>query len=344
MIQRSMGRRWRSIVVPLALFRLTGQAAEFVGWMLFARTLGTSGFGEVSVVFLLCRYAGVVADFGATYRGSRDIVTAGRFGAVLAFVRLRTWLAIGLAALIAPVLAFSGHAYLAPLSLVSLALGLNRDWVALGLERGARAGLTASVQGAAILASALFVSSPGAVAMSVGVCYAVAAIMSVILNPLPAESNDARGRIKGWALLAVLAAQITASTDTVLLGILGSVSAAGIYAAVYRLPNAFIAILTILLSSLVPIATTSRVDRGDFHDAFFGQAIRTSTIGAGIVTLAAPLAVYATPTLFGPDYAAGRAPLAILMLATAIIVWTAPLHAFAVASGHARAVVGHSQG
>ena len=52
----SLGQRWRSVAVPMAFLRLGGQALEFLGWIIFARKLGTSGYGTLAVAFLVARY------------------------------------------------------------------------------------------------------------------------------------------------------------------------------------------------------------------------------------------------------------------------------------------------
>src|SRR4029079_19517457 len=86
----------RAVAVPMALLRLGGQAAEFVGWAILARRLGTSAFGDVAIAFLLARYAGLVADWGASFRGARDVAARGRHGSVHAYVRKRSLIAAGL--------------------------------------------------------------------------------------------------------------------------------------------------------------------------------------------------------------------------------------------------------
>ena len=57
-------------------------------------------------------------------------------------------------------------------------------------------------------------------------------------------------------LLAILANQILSSADTLMVAFFAGVTDAGIYAAVYRLPNAWLALLVILRSArLLPMAT-----------------------------------------------------------------------------------------
>src|SRR3954465_3877893 len=65
MTEPSMAKRWRATTLPYLALRGGGQAAEFVGWVILARRLGTEAFGELAVAALACRYAGLVADWGA---------------------------------------------------------------------------------------------------------------------------------------------------------------------------------------------------------------------------------------------------------------------------------------
>jgi O-antigen/teichoic acid export membrane protein len=321
----------------MAALRLSGQAFEFAGWALLARRLGTSAFGDLAVAFLLARYAGLIADWGASFRGARDVAAEGRHGSIGAFVRKRRRTAIVLAALAAIVTVALQRPGLAPMALVVLSLGLSRDWIAVGREQGARAGVPIAVQGVVILGSSFLASTSTAGAVAVGAGYAVAALMSVLLNRVDSESNaDAFGSAHGWVLAAVLANQITSSTDTVLLRLLQSASAAGIYAAVYRIPNAWLAVLSLLLGSLLPMATSSLVDDRAAHDALRQRSLRVSLAGAVFILLLIPVSWLVTPALFGADYEPGRGPLAILMVATALITLAAPLHPFALSMGKDR--------
>ena len=50
-----------------------GQATEFVGWVVLARQLGATEFGGLSVAMLICRYGGIIRDWGASIRGVCDV-------------------------------------------------------------------------------------------------------------------------------------------------------------------------------------------------------------------------------------------------------------------------------
>ncbi len=267
------------------------------------------------------------------------MASKGRHGSVHAYVRKRSLLAAGLGLGGALLAVAIGQAELAPFAVVIVSIGMSRDWIAIGRERGLRAGIPLAVQGAVLVALSLVITTPGGAALAVAAAYGLSVITSILLNPLDPEVGDDEemsSNTYGWILAAVLANQVTSSTDTVLLGLLQSTSAAGIYAAVYRIPNAWLAILTLMLGSLLPMATTSRHEDIEGHHRLRARSLKVSAIGAGLVLLVTPISWFLVPVLFGPAFDSGRAPLVILMVATAVITLAAPLHPFALSSGHDR--------
>jgi O-antigen/teichoic acid export membrane protein len=64
--------------------------------------------------------------------------------------------------------------------------------------------------------------------------------------------------------------------------------------------------------------------------------MRLSLAGAVLILLLIPASWVVTPLLFGTAYESGRGPLAILMVATAVITLAAPLHPFTLSSGKDR--------
>jgi O-antigen/teichoic acid export membrane protein len=334
----SLGQRWRSVAVPMAFLRLGGQALEFVGWIVFARRLGTSGYGTLAVAFLVARYAGLVADWGASFRGARDVAADGRHGSIRRYVRKRAWAATGLALAGASLAIVLGQPGLAPMAVVVLSLGFSRDWIAIGRERGGRAGLPLALQGGLIAGLSWTATSAPTATLVVAFGYGVAGLASVLLNPLgPEPENVGAGTAHTWILAAVLANQITSSTDTVLLSVLRSSSQAGIYAAVYRIPNAWLAALGLMLGSLLPVATSSHREDREGHLRLRSRSMQVSGVGALVILALIPVSWFLTPLLFGPSYKPGQVPLAILMVATAVITFTAPLHPFAMSAGRDRA-------
>ncbi len=331
------GQRVRSITLPYVGLRSLGQAAEFVGWIVLARRLDPSGLGEVAVGFLLCRYAGLVADWGAIGRGARDVAAAGRHGSVRGYLQLRTSIAAALSVVGSALFVLTGHAVMVPLIVVLMSVGMNRDWISLGMERGFRAGLPAAVQGVVLMGASVTADTPGMGAAVVGVGYGVGLAASLMLNPAPDDKATARpGRQDHWLLVALIANQVTSSLDILLLNWMASTTDAGIYATVYRFPNAFVALLGGVIGALVPIATrTHHEDEGE-HGRLVSRSLRVSALSASAVLASAPVLYYLIPVVLGDAYAPGRVPMVLLVVATAVITLMAPLHSVLVARGRDR--------
>jgi O-antigen/teichoic acid export membrane protein len=137
-------------------------------------------------------------------------------------------------------------------------------------------------------------------------------------------------------LLAILSNQVLSSADTFLLAALGPVSRVGVYAAVYRLPNGWLALLVILRGGLLALATsTLRDDPGRFLQ-LRRSSLRWSTIAGGALVAVIPLAFVAIPVVLGPAYRSGQWPAVLLLLATAVGTASAPLHQLFLAFGDDR--------
>ena len=332
----SLGSRWRAVTGPLLAIRLFGQAAEFVGWVVLARRLGAHDFGRLAVAFLVCRYAGLVADWGASLRGVLDVAGDRGAGVVRALVRRRSTVTCALVVAYVAGASLAGAARLAPLALVIASLGLSRDWLSLGRERGVRSAFPIAVQGTLVLAAALVVPVHQAPAIPVALGYGAAAALSILLNRLPA---GARGRLAGldaWMLLAILATQVISSLDTILLATLRSSGEAGIYAAIYRFPNGWIAVLIIAMYGLLPVVTRAlREDPGALPE-LRRSLLRWSLAAAAMLVLLAPVAYVAVPTVFGASYRSGRGPVVLLLIGTAIQTAAVPMHSLYLARGTER--------
>lgn len=315
--------------------RSAGQALEFVGWVLVARRLGTSSFGAVAIAFALCRYGGLIADWGATISGPRDVARAGG-SASAALIRRRRVMGFSLTAVAVAVAVIGGWTELAPMSLVILARGLGRDWLALGREQMTRAGLPAVVQGTGMVVGAIASSSPGAIVVGIGGAYLLGALVSVALNRAQITAGKS-APAESWMLLALLANQLLLDLDVILIGALSSSSDAGIYAAVYRLPNALNSLIALGLMTALPAVTRAVTDDPGAFRSVRKRAIRVSaTLGGGAaVALPVPVMVL-VPILLGSDYRSGGASAAILMVGVCVAMMAAPLHPLYLAVGSDR--------
>lgn len=324
--------RWARAAAGFAGLRLVGQGAEFVAFVLFARHLGPDGFGRFWLAFLAARYLGLVGDWGASIRGARDVAGAVGADLHLALVRRRevasSVLAVGF---VAATLAI-GHPDLAWLALCVAGRGMNRDWMSLGAADGARAGLPAAVQGLALVILATVARGVLDPAAAVGAAYALGLVVSRHLNPLPHGSATAeRVRVNGWGLSAAIADQVSLSADSFLLALLLSTMAAGVYGAVYRLPNAASTVLGLVIT-VVTAGITEAVARDPMsRGALRRRSLRTSALAGMAVFALAPVAVLLVEPVFGAEFRAGRSAAGILTVALGLVCAGAPLHSLVLA-------------
>ncbi len=331
----SIGQRWRVTTLPYLVLEGIGQGTEFVGWVLLARRLGAHDFGVLIVAVLVCRYGGLIADWGASIRGVRD-VAEGRHPTVIRALNRRRVRATAVLSVVYLVgAAAAGRPRLMPLVVMLVCIGLNRDWIALGREKGARSGLPALMQGLVMLGIAL-VSSASQPAVAPTLAYGCGLLLSISLNRLPPAEQGGGTSVDGWMLMAVLATQVLSSADTFLITAFLSASSAGIYAAVYRFPNGWLALLVILRGGLLPLATSIRRDHPEQFDVLRRASLRWSTRSAiGLVGLI-PVFYVAISIVYGHEYDPGRWPAVVLLASTALATATAPLHHLYLAFGDDR--------
>ncbi len=326
--------------MPLVVLRVTGQGSEFLAFVLLARHLGTADFGRLSVAFLLCRYLGLVADWGASLRGPRDVAAGAGAGVAIALVRRRYVITAAMSvAYLAGVLAL-GRPEFALIAVTIVGRGLGRDWMALGQERAVRAGTPSALQGLVVLAGSVFVTRISTAAIPIAAGYAVGAVASIALNRLPHRGGEKDVDVSGWMLVTLLADQVTASTDTVLLAGLRSASEAGIYAAVYRLPNAWVTLIGLGVLALIPSATRRLAEDRHQLKALRDRALRRGALLAVVLAVTIPPSYFLVPTIFGDAYRAGQLPLLLLLIATAVNALAAPLHPIYVALARDRGQAG----
>jgi O-antigen/teichoic acid export membrane protein len=319
-------RTWRHVGLPFLVLRVAGQAGEFAAFVVLTRQLSPGDFGRLSVAFLVARYLGLVADWGASVRGARDVARGDDPAAIHALVVRRTRVSWALAAAFAlGALAFGRVAFVA-LAAVVLARGVNRDWLSLGRERGFASGASSLVQGVALVALTLFARSPAQAAAALAAGYLAGLVVSFVVNPHHKPAGHGDVRVDGWILGAVLADQVTISADTLLLAWLRTSSLAGVYAAVYRIPNAWMTLIGLTVFGAVA-STAKRVAQGTHEDAKALQrrALGVGTKAAGVILLSAIPAYALVPIVFGDEYAPGRGPLVILLVATACMALAASM-------------------
>lgn len=312
-----------------------GQALEMVAWLVMARRLGPGPNGVLVVSFLLARYAGLVVDWGGNLSGARDAAVAVDDDQVAAFVHHRRRLGLVGAALLAAGFLATGHSELWPMALAVAAVGFQVDWLALG--RGDAGGAVAPwlVRGGVMLTGSVLVSELAAAVVVVAVAMVGAAVCSVLLTRPPSRHGNGR-RPSAWPLVAVLAAQVYISVDTLVLAWMRGSDEAGIYGAVYRIPLAWTTIVGLVVAALVPAVATELKGSDASLSTVVRRSRRMGWVATAVVLASlVPLWLLFDP-IFGTDYRDGRVPVIVLMLAVAAATASAPLGATVLATGRDR--------
>jgi O-antigen/teichoic acid export membrane protein len=317
---------WQERRLLVVALRLLGQVLEFLAWVVLARRLPAEVLGELTVAFLACRYGGLLADWGARYSGMRHVAAGLPLAGLRPLLRRRRHLSAVLGVVFLIWALGTGTAVLLPLLAVLLQQGLNRDWISLGQRRMFVAGFPALLQGGVLLLLvAVLPAHPFPIALALGVAYATALVVSLRVNPSPSAEPGptAAARVPGWMVVAVLADQALATLDVFLLALLASSADAGMYAAVYRLPNAWLAVVGLISASSIPAAAASlSADPTAVHQRR-GRLLRRGLAAGGLTLTGVPLVFLTVPALFGEDYARAAAAAAVLVGASAVVTLTA---------------------
>ena len=159
----------------------------------------------------------------------------------------------------------------------------------------------------------------------IGAAYVVSAILSVLLNRLQHRRAAPGVTADGWLLLAGLADQVFLTADALLLAVLVSTRVAGIYSAVYRIPNAWMTVVGLLITGLLPGITRRLTQHPDELARLRRRALQMGGAVAVVVVVSIPIAYALVPVVFGSAYESGQIPMCILLGASAVMTCTAGL-------------------
>lgn len=337
-MQPTSGTSWARAGAGFTVTRIVGQGMEFLGFVVLARQLGSEAFGAFWLAFLVARYLAVIGDWGANMRGARDVAGQADPAQLAALVRRRVQVSVALAATFVGALVLANRPGLAVLAACIISRGTNRDWMRLGAAKGLSAGMPSVIQGVVLLLLVLTVETSTQASLATATAYLVGLAASLRLNRLPRRApGQTHPPVDGWLLTGALADQVSLTADSLLLGSLVSVKSAGIYGAVYRLPNAASTVL-----GLVVVVTTARLAANLSLSADGGRKdlrrslIVSAAVAVGLACLA-PLARALVVPVFGEQYRSGQTAAAVLFVALAVVCAGAPLHASALAARQDRA-------
>ena len=335
-------RSWRLIVRRSAALLAGEGVARIIGFLvvlLLARRLGPDGFGVLVLGLTLVAWFTFVVDSGTELMNVRDIARRpDQFRQIAEQVLgLRLALSVlAVAVFVAGVELFARSDFtrdtVVLFALLLPAIALNLRWMVLGVG-GSRAVATGNVVGrVVVLVGAVLLVADAHDIRRVPVLEAVAELTyaAIVLGFVGSRLGWLRPRadLRVWAstlrqslplMISGVSRAIIFSFDVIVIGIALGPHDLGIYGVASR-PVAFAAgaVGLFSLSFLSAFSATAQRDAATLH----GRALRTSVAFcvafAAALTAAAPL----VPFVFGKQYAASVAVLAI-------IAWRIPLVAFA---------------
>lgn len=333
----------RSTASPLAALRIAGQAAEFLGIATLGRRYGASDFGVISVAYVVARYAGLVADRGASLTAARDFALSSNPWPQVAYRLASRRRAALTLAMIFIVGSFVVEPAVAPLGVCVLARGLNRDWIALAQHRGFRAGASNAIQGLSLAILILLIANGQMIeaTLSIAAANAIGMVLSIVLNRLPNDeggynSLDLVGTRDRWSVTIVLADQVISAADITLISLMSSTTQAGLYAAAYRFPNGWTLAQGLIVAGLIPGVTTTILRQPGTYGALRRRCLKAGALAASLCVALIPITCWLLVLLFGESFAAAQGPLVVLMLAAAASTVTIGLFPVVAALGKER--------
>ncbi len=317
--------------------RVLSQAFEFALWVVAVNRLTLAEAGVLAVALLAARYAGFLADWGATFTGSREVAQHGDSSGGVATLLRRREIAtlVSCAAFIGGIVLYD-QLVMWPLVGTILFRGLNRDWISLGVGKSVVAATSNLI--AQSLALVIGLAAPASwLPGAFGLGAVVGLAFSLRTNPRAGVETPGSGSSgSGWYVIAGLAGLIYTTADTFMLGALRTAEEVAVYSSVYRLPNAWLLVVGLSVGALVPrIAARLAAAPGE-RAKLRSNLSKVSVLCAFALVAATPVVLWLSPLLFGPEFSAGKTPLAILMVATAATTIGAPFQILVIVDGSDR--------
>ncbi len=315
---RQLSRNFLSIIVSDILRRLLG----FLAIAYLARTIGTAGFGLVSIGFTVLSYALIVSSAGLTTFGIREIAQGGGKESVntitgfrmMAGVFVYTIVVIVVKLVVADELTARFIVFLC-FSLIANAVLL--DWYFLGKERMAVVGLSRILSASVyLLVLIIFVhSGQDIIWVAIGAVTgdSLAAIMLMILHKR--ENGDLRMQFEPGALRSLagkslvlsggnILASLTVNLPPLVLGIMLTITQVGVYSAASKLVFFLLMLDRVSSVLLLPAASRLQADSPEKLSNRLGIAVKW------IVATTLPLSIGGTllagkliSIVFGVQYA-----------------------------------------
>jgi O-antigen/teichoic acid export membrane protein len=305
--------------------RILAQGSEFAAWIILAHRLPTQRLGALAIAYLVCRYAGLIGDLASPFAGVRAVARRDPPPDIAALVRVRERLSAGLVVLTAAGLLVVS-AQFAPLAVVILFRGSDRDWIALGRGRQMRAGVAPLVAAWSLVVAAVACDTPLSISVVIGLGHVVAVMLSRWLNRGVGSPSSLRGAARRAVpmTVVVIGDQFYQSSDVLLVGAFLGTSSAGIYSTLYRFPAAWLASVGLVTAGWLRTAT-ERSQSADGHAANLRLALRCVRVAGASVVLLAPAVWFGVPLLLGSPFDHFRGTALILVAAAVTGTAAAPM-------------------
>jgi O-antigen/teichoic acid export membrane protein len=337
---------------------VVGQLIGFVALAIASRRLGPDNLGAYNFAYSITLYFGLLANFGFTMMGIRDVARHPERAREVAaeVVALRSVFALlgfGAMVALAPVLAADETSRrILPITAAMLLTGtMTFDWVFQGLQRMrvvAVARVSGQVVYGALVPVVLVGGATGAIRFAWLNVAGLAVTAAITLGATWRRSGPPFARVDWRRVrrrlvlslpigISFAIIQIYYSIDSVMLGYMRGTDEVGQYAVAYKAPLALIGIGTTYVAALYPHAAALFVED---RERLRRQVMRLSSL---CVTIALPLGIGATvagsglmPVLFGSKYGPAGTPFVLLVWAVAVILVSMNFGNVLLASGDER--------
>lgn len=364
----SLGAAVRGFGV-LAASSLLSQLIAFAALAYVARRIGVTNLGAYTLTVTIAGYFGLVANLGVSYLATRDIATRPDDGVSIlrqalaiqvplsillygAFIALAPGLVHGdVAVRMVPVVGLLLFTNAATLDWVLLSLGRSRTvatWRLIGqVIYGALVPILV-IPGATGAVRYAWLNILGLAVTALGIAWAVVRVAQTRVLPPPRKLKVGletyvrrtllprlrRSLPFGYSLVMI---QIYVAVDILLLGLLASTRAVGLYAAANKLPAAVNVFANLWLNVFFPHASHRLTDEPESFRRDLGRIITAAVIIAAAISVGALLCAGSLiPLIFGPGFRSASAPFALLAVAQSLVLLQANFSNVLLAGGRER--------
>jgi PST family polysaccharide transporter len=319
-----------------------GRAVAFLGTAYIARTLGPTAFGVVGFAIALSSYFALAVTAGFGEYGAREVARNPRSAPNIARGVVAVRLVLACLAYAALVLvawsldaSFSTRLVILLAGLSFFSTAADTSWVYKGLEQNARVALALVIAQVAFVVIAVAVVRDPADLTRVPLAQVAGEGIAAMVLTLPllrrGGSADVRAALRLLRSSAALVASrvlrtVIFSFDVLLLGVIIGAQPVGLYTGAYRICFVLLAIASALQTAYLPPISRATHDPAALTEAAERAMLLAAVVAAPMVVGGMVTAPSLMTTVFGPEFAAGAAPLRLLILSIGFIFLSGTTH------------------